>query len=100
MSTGKLIAIIGGSILFMYAIIQILGFYGIGPDVYGTYVGFYSFLLLSIIILPNSIITLKADTSQSLLDKGKQMLQQITNTVTPAAINAPAAINTPAITNN
>jgi len=58
MSAGKIISIIGFSLIFLYVITQILSFYGIGSDVYGTYIGFYLFLLLSIIILPNSYQTL------------------------------------------
>uniref|UniRef100_A0A6C0B015 Uncharacterized protein n=1 Tax=viral metagenome TaxID=1070528 RepID=A0A6C0B015_9ZZZZ len=55
MSASKLLTFIGFSILFMYVIIQILLFYGVTSDSYGTYIGFYIFLLLSMIILPNSI---------------------------------------------
>jgi hypothetical protein len=58
MSAGKIISIIGFSIIFFYVIIQILTFYGINSDAYGTYIGFYLFLLLSMIILPNSYKTL------------------------------------------
>jgi hypothetical protein len=58
MSAGKIISIIGFSIIFLYVIVQILTFYGIGSDAYGTYIGFYLFLLLSMIILPNSYQTL------------------------------------------
>jgi len=58
MSAGKIISIIGFSIIFLYVITQILTFYGIRSDAYGTYIGFYLFLLLSIVILPNSYQTL------------------------------------------
>lgn len=58
MSAGKIISIIGFSIIFLYIIVQILSFYGIGSESYGTYIGFYLFLLLSIVILPNSNKTL------------------------------------------
>jgi hypothetical protein len=50
----KIITILGVSILILYCIIQILNFYGIGINIYGSYVGFYIFLLLSIFILPTS----------------------------------------------
>ena len=53
MSAGKIISIIGFSLIFLYVIIQILTFYGINSDAYGTYIGFYLFLLLSICVLPN-----------------------------------------------
>jgi len=58
MSAGKIITILGFSLIFMYVIIQILTFYGVGSDAYGTYIGFYLFLLLSMLILPNAYPTL------------------------------------------
>jgi hypothetical protein len=59
MSFGKTLTIIGFSLLFLYILMQILNFYGIGQDSYGIYLGFFLFMLLSIAILPNEDITLK-----------------------------------------
>ena len=47
-----MITIIGISLLLLYGIIKILEFYGIGIDVYGSYVAFYIFILISVFILP------------------------------------------------
>jgi len=47
------ITLIGLSIIFLYSIIQILNFYGIGEDTYGVYVLFYIFIIISLLILPN-----------------------------------------------
>jgi hypothetical protein len=47
------ITLIGISIIFLYSLTQILKFYGVGEDVYGTYVLFYIFIIISILILPN-----------------------------------------------
>lgn len=47
------ITIIGISVIFFYIVTQILKFYGVGEDVYGIYVLFYIFIILSILILPN-----------------------------------------------
>lgn len=47
------ITLLGISIIFFYSLTQILKFYGVGEDVYGVYVLFYIFIILSIIILPN-----------------------------------------------
>ncbi len=47
------ITFIGLSILFFYSLTQILSFYGIGEDVYGSYVLFYLFLICCIFVLPN-----------------------------------------------
>ena len=45
------ITILGISILLIYGIIRILEFYGIGINMYGSYVAFYVFILLSSFIL-------------------------------------------------
>ena len=52
MKTGTIITLIGFSILIMYAISQLLNFYGIGSNVYGVYFVFYAFILLSVLVLP------------------------------------------------
>lgn len=59
MSFGKTITIIGFSLLFLYILMQILNFYGMGQESYGIYLGFFLFMLLSIAVLPNQDITLK-----------------------------------------
>ena len=51
-STAYTIAIIGMSTIAIYAIIKLLNFYGVGLEVYGIYLVFYIFILLSIFILP------------------------------------------------
>ena len=43
---------IGISIILIYSIIQILNFYGVGVNIYGSYLAFYIFLLLSTYVLP------------------------------------------------
>ncbi len=47
------VTLIGLSIILFYSITQILKFYGIGEDVYGVYILFYIFIIISILILPN-----------------------------------------------
>ena len=47
------ITLLGISLIFFYSVSQILKFYGIGEEVYGYYLIFYAFMLLSILILPN-----------------------------------------------
>ena len=49
----NVITLLGLSIILFYSITQILKFYGIGEDVYGVYILFYIFIVLTIIILPN-----------------------------------------------
>ena len=45
------ITILGLSILLIYGISRILEFYGIGINMYGSYVVFYVFLLMSSYVL-------------------------------------------------
>jgi hypothetical protein len=47
------ITLIGFSIVFFYSLTQILQFYGVGEDIYGVYILFYVFIVISILILPN-----------------------------------------------
>ena len=47
------ITLIGLSIIFFYSLSQILNFYGVGEDVYGVYILFYIFIIISILVLPN-----------------------------------------------
>ena len=47
------ITLLGISLIFFYSVSQILKFYGIGDEVYGYYLIFYAFMLLSILIVPN-----------------------------------------------
>jgi hypothetical protein len=49
----NIITLLGISILIFYSLIQILKFYGVGSDVYGIYLYFYIFIIISILILPN-----------------------------------------------
>jgi hypothetical protein len=53
MKLSSIITILGISILLFYGIIKILEFYGVGINVYGSYVAFYIFILISILVLPN-----------------------------------------------
>ena len=46
------VANIGITIVLIYSMIQMLTFYGIGINVYGSYLAFYAFLMLSTYILP------------------------------------------------
>ncbi len=52
MSTSKVVTTLGITLLVVYCLIQIFGFYGIGISSYGSYLTFYLFLLLCVFILP------------------------------------------------
>jgi hypothetical protein len=52
MSASSIITILGIAILLVYGLTRILEFYGIGINIYGSYLAFYFFLLISSFILP------------------------------------------------
>ena len=52
MSTSSIITVLGLSILILYGVTRILEFYGIGINIYGSYMAFYVFLLISALVLP------------------------------------------------
>lgn len=54
MNTSSIITILGISLLLVYGLIKVLDFYGIGINIYGSYLAFYLFLLISVFILPNN----------------------------------------------
>jgi hypothetical protein len=59
MSTSSIITALGISILLVYGITKILDFYGIGINIYGSYIAFYFFLLISSFVLPRQYFQLK-----------------------------------------
>ena len=52
MSASSIITTLGISVLLVYGLTRILEFYGIGINVYGSYIAFYFFILISMFILP------------------------------------------------
>ena len=52
MSTSSILTVLGLSILILYGVTRILEFYGIGINIYGSYMAFYVFLLISALVLP------------------------------------------------
>jgi len=53
----SIITWLGVSILITFCVTQILNFYGIGVNVYGSYIAFYLFLLISTFVLPTSNVS-------------------------------------------
>lgn len=54
MSSSSTITILGVTLLLVYGTTRILEFYGIGINIYGSYLAFYLFLLLSAFVLPRN----------------------------------------------
>ena len=52
MAAGSIITTLGISILLVYGFTRILEFYGIGINIYGSYIAFYFFILISSYVLP------------------------------------------------
>lgn len=59
MSTSLILTTLGTSIILIYVLIKLLDFYGIGINVYGSYIAFYIFILLSLFILPREYPKIK-----------------------------------------
>ena len=53
-STSTIITSLGVSILLVYGITKVLEFYGVGINVYGSYIAFYFFLLITAFVLPRN----------------------------------------------
>ncbi len=47
------ITLLGIALIFFYCVSQILTFFGVSQEVFGYYLFFYIFMLVSILILPN-----------------------------------------------
>ena len=62
MSTSLIITTLGISILLVYGLTRILEFYGMGINIYGSYIAFYFFILVSSFILPRNYVKLKANS--------------------------------------
>jgi len=54
MNSSTTITILGVAIILIYGLTKILEFYGIGINIYGSYLAFYFFLLISAFILPRN----------------------------------------------
>jgi hypothetical protein len=52
MSSSVIITTLGIFILLVYGLTKIMEFYGININVYGSYISFYFFILISAFILP------------------------------------------------
>lgn len=48
------LTVAGLSLLLFYGVSKLLQFYGIGVEVYGSYLAFYVFLVVSTLVLPLS----------------------------------------------
>ena len=62
MSSSSIITVLGISILLVYGLTRILEFYGMGINIYGSYIAFYFFILVSSFILPRNYVKLKANS--------------------------------------
>ncbi len=63
MSASTIITTLGISLLLVYGVTKILEFYGIGINVYGSYIAFYLFILITSFVLPRNYPRLKMTSS-------------------------------------
>jgi len=59
MTTSSIITTLGISIVLVYGLTRILEFYGIGINVYGSYIAFYFFILITSFVLPREYPKIK-----------------------------------------
>jgi hypothetical protein len=62
LSSSTIITILGIATLLTYGIVKILEFYGVGINIYGSYIAFYFFILISAFILPREYPKIKLHT--------------------------------------
>jgi hypothetical protein len=60
-NASTIITTLGVSILLVYGITKVLEFYGVGINVYGSYIAFYFFLLITAFVLPRNYPTFKVN---------------------------------------
>ncbi len=63
MSASSIITTLGISLLLVYGLTKILEFYGIGINIYGSYIAFYFFLVISSFILPRDYYRLNLNNT-------------------------------------
>ena len=59
MTASSIITTLGISIVLVYGLTRILEFYGIGINVYGSYIAFYLFILITSFVLPREYPKIK-----------------------------------------
>jgi len=59
MTTSSIITTLGISIVLVYGLIILLEFYDIGINVYGSYIAFYFFILITSFVLPREYPKIK-----------------------------------------
>ncbi len=62
-SASTIITSLGVSILLVYGITKVLEFYGVGINVYGSYIAFYFFLLITAFVLPRNYPKFKVSST-------------------------------------
>jgi|694.fasta_scaffold14084_8 hypothetical protein len=62
-SASTIITSLGVSILLVYGITKVLEFYGVGINVYGSYIAFYFFLLITAFVLPRNYPNIKVSST-------------------------------------
>jgi hypothetical protein len=54
------ITIVGVTLLLVYGLTKILDFYGVGINVYGSYLAFYIFIMITALVLPREYVRIKS----------------------------------------
>jgi hypothetical protein len=54
------ITVVGVTLLLVYGLTKILDFYGVGINVYGSYLAFYIFIMITALVLPREYVRIKS----------------------------------------
>jgi hypothetical protein len=54
------ITVVGVTLLLVYGLTKILDFYGVGINIYGSYLAFYIFIMITALVLPREYVRIKS----------------------------------------
>ena len=54
------ITVVGIALLIIYGLTKVLNFYGVDISVYGSYLAFYIFIMISALVLPREYVRIKS----------------------------------------
>ena len=54
------VTVVGITLLIIYGLTKVLNFYGIDSSIYGSYLAFYIFIMISALVLPREYVRIKS----------------------------------------
>jgi len=94
----QLMGTVAFSIVLIYIIIKICAFFGIGQDVYGFYLAFFAFIILSLMILPSDYMSLKDESTPTAASSTAASSTATTSSATSTTATSSTATSSTATT--